>query len=253
MIINLWSTPRTGSSWYASYLFNEHKKINHQTQIFHQYLNYFHFINYSKPNHTDWVYEFQIGCTYPHYQFDVLKKAINHFYKSGKRTKTPDEEENYRIELLEKHDHNKFPVILHNHVMPMSKKSYEYLYRKADKNVFLYRENLVDQLSSYALAYQTTIWKPKKNLPVFKDIKTDEQVIKNLYDRIIYWHNLDKTDCEIVKYEDINFNDHLEIKIPKQNYVKPFTQLHQDTQNYILQLNEEFSQFISLQKTLLPY
>jgi len=240
MIINLWSTPRTGSNWYASYLSHQHKKVNSKTILFHQYLNHFHFINYSEPNHTDWVYEYEMGCTYPHYQFDVLKQAINKSYKSGKRTKTPEEEEIYRIELLEKHNHDKFPLILHNHVMPMSKKSYDYLYHKADKNVFLYRENLVDQLSSYALAYQTTIWKPRKNLPVFKDVKTDEHVIKDLYDRVVYWHKLDKKNADIIKYEDINFKDYSEIKIPKQNVVKPFTQLHKDTQNFILKLNEEF-------------
>jgi len=246
MIINLWSTPRTGSNWYASYLLNENKKINPKTQIFHQYLNYFHFINYSKPNHTDWVYEYESGCTYPHYAFDHLKKSIVYTYKSSKRTQTPEEEENYRIKILEKHNHDKFPLVLHNHVLPMSQKSYDYLFHKADRNVFLYRENLVDQLSSYALAYQTTIWKPKKNLPVSENVKTDEQTIKNLYDRIIYWHKLDKTNCDIVKYEDINFSNHSEIAITKQNLIKPFTQLHKDTQNYILKLNEEFTKLFSL-------
>jgi len=246
MIINLWSTPRTGSNWYAAYLCNEHRKVNHRTQVFHQYLNYFHFINYSKPNHTDWVYEYEKNCSHPYYRFDHLKKSIAYSLRSGKRTKNPDEEENYRIEILEKHNHDKFPLILHNHILPMSEKSYDYLYRKADKNVFLYRENLVDQLSSYALAYQTTVWKPQKNLPILENIKTDEKIIKNLYDRIVYWHKLDKTNCMVVKYEDINFNNYSEIKIPKQNLVKPFTQLHKDTQNYILRLNEEFSQLFSV-------
>jgi hypothetical protein len=240
MIINLWSTPRTGSNWYAEFLFTNLKKTNNKTQIFHQYLNYFHFINYSKSNHGDWLYEYDKNCTYPNFEYDFLKKSITFQHKLGKRTRDPKVEESHRIHILDNHDQNKFPLILHNHVMPMSEKSYTYLFNKANKNIFLYRENLVDQLSSYALAYSSTIWKPKSNLKVLQNVKTDKNVIKNLYDRILHWHSLDKTNCDVVKYEDIKFSDYPNIKITKQNKVKPFDQLHIETQTYILELNDNF-------------
>lgn len=240
MIINLWSTPRTGSNWYASYLCDNYKKVNPKTQIFNQYLNYYHFISYTKPNYTDWVYTYEKDCSYLNYSFDWLQKSIILSVNQGKRSKTPEEEEQYRIELLEKHDHEKIPLILPNHVLPMSDRAYSYLFKKANKNIFIYRENIKDQLSSYALAYTTQIWKPKRDLKTLENIRTDKGVIKNLYDRIVYWHNLSKINCEVIKYEDINFTDNTQIKIEKQNKTDPFIQLDSETQNYILELCEDF-------------
>jgi hypothetical protein len=240
MIINLWSTPRTGSNWYASYLYNDSKKINSKTLLFSQYLNYFHFINYIKPTYTDWIYTYEKNCFYPNYSFNWVSRSIKLTYNYGKRTKTPEEEEEYRIELLEKHDHEKVPLILSNHILPMSDRAYNYLFQKANKNIFIYRENIKDQLSSYALAYTTQIWKPKKDLKTLENISTDKGVLKNLYDRIVYWHNLNKINCEVIKYEEINFTDNSQIKIEKQNKIDPFIQLDTETQNYILELCEDF-------------
>lgn len=250
MIINLWSTPRTGSNWYASYLYNTYKNENPNTLLIAQYLNHFHFINYIKSGQTDWIYDYEKNSLYPNYTYDWLKKSIKLSYKAGKRTRSPDEEEQYRIELLEKHDSGKNPLILSNHILPMSKKAYEYLFSKANKNIFIYRENIVDQLSSYALAYTTKMWKPKKDYQVLENIHTPKDVIKNLYERIIYWHKLDKTNCEIIKYEDINFTDNTQVKIKKQNNIDPFVQLDQDTQSYILELNNDYCNRFTFQKTL---
>jgi len=245
MIINLWSTPRTGSNWYASYLYNDAKKINQNALLFSQYLNYFHFINYIKPKLTDWIYTYEKNSSYPNYSFDWLRKSIKLSYHQGKRIKTPEEEEEYRIELLERHDHEKNPLILSNHILPMSERSYNYLFTKANKNIFIYRQNIKNQLASYALAYTTQIWKPKKDFKPLENIHTDKGVIKNLYDRIIYWHSLDKTNCEVIKYEDINFSNNTQIKIEKQNKIDPFIQLDAETQNYILELCEDFKKYLN--------
>lgn len=244
MIINLWSTPRTGSNWYCSYLAQEQEKQGNKVSIFHQYLNYFYFINYAKPNASDWVYEYSDKCTYPSYHFDILRQSVVYKHKSGKRINTPTQEEEYRINLLDKHNDTKNPLILHNHILPMSDRAYDYLFRKAHKNIFLYRENLVNQLASYALAYTTGFWKPTKNNIVMQDVKADRVAIKNLFDRILHWHTLNKDGCQIVKYEDINFN--VEGKLPtKQNVISAFSQLDIETQIYILDLEREFKEKIN--------
>jgi len=240
MIVNLWSTPRTGSNWYSAYLLNQYKKENKNTFVIHQYLNHFHLINYSKAGYSDWLYEYAPGLCYPAYIFNHLKQSIELTSICKKREKDESSEEEFRIQLFERHDHNKHPVIFHSHVAPMSDKAYDYLFKKANKNIFLYRENFVDQMSSYALAYGTNIWKPRVNLPVFENIDINEGVLKNLYERILFWHKIDKQGCEIVKYEDFDFNHQDEGMPVKQNKTNTFSQLSKKTQNTILYFEKEF-------------
>ena len=242
MIVNIWSTPRTGSNWYSAYLLNEYQKVNKNTFVIHQYLNHFHLINYNGAG--DWLYEYSKGLCYPAYIFNHLKQSIELTSICKKRERDEHSEEDYRIKLFEKHNYQKNPVILHNHVAPMSSKAYNYLFSKADKNVFLYRENLIDQLSSYALAFTTKIWKPSLNYTTQSNIDVDRNILENLYERILYWHTLDKTNCDIIKYEDLNFSQ-TEYKLPiKQNLTSSFDQLSEQTKNVILELNEKFNSFV---------
>jgi hypothetical protein len=239
MIINLWSTPRSGSNWYADFLLNEQKKVNPKTIKIKHYLNYYHLINYDKAGHSDWLYEYTPGLRYPAYYYDPLRQSIKQDVVNGERTRTVEQEEEYRISLFEKHNHIKNPVVMHSHFAPMSKRGYDYLFKKADKNIFLYRENFVDQMSSYALAYGTNIWKPRANLPVFENIDADEGVLKHLYERILLWHKIDKQGCEIVKYEDFDFNYQGAGMPVKQNKTNTFDQLSKKTQNTILYFEKE--------------
>lgn len=232
MIINIWSTPRTGSNWYAAFVAEKYKTKVRINQI----LNYYHLINYY--GNSDWIYEYYSGLYYPEYIYDTLKESIKQIKIQGKRIRNSIEEEKYRIELLEKHNHITNPILFSNHVSPMSKSAYEYLFNKADKNIFLYRENFIDQMSSYALGYATTQWKSTSN-NIYADIDTDKEVLFNFYERILHWHSLDKTNCEIVKYEDLEFDKH-ENMPTKQNKIKAFDQLSNITQSFILELEKEF-------------
>lgn len=232
MIINIWSTPRTGSNWYAAFVAEKY-----QTKIrINQILNYYHLINYY--GDTDWIYEYDDGLSYPEYVYDSLKQSIKQIKIHGNRIRNPIDEEKYRIEIIEKHNHIKNPILFSNHVAPMSKNAYEYLFTKADKNIFLYRENFIDQMSSYALGYATKQWKPTSD-KVYSDVDTDKEVLFHFYERILYWHSLDKTNCEVVRYEDLEFDSN-ETMPKKQNKVKAFDQLSNITQSFILDLEKEF-------------
>lgn len=238
MIINLWSTPRTGSNWYSQYLYKKYSLENSRTILYTQYLNQYHFINYIKPNYNDFVYEYENGCSFKHYTFDHLRQSISYTTKSEKRSFDSENEEKYRLELLTKHNHKKNPTIFYSHIAPMSDLAYSTLFDMADKNIFLYRKNIKRQISSYALAYGTAQY--KHSLKIYDNVIVEYNVIKNLVDRIIKWHELDKTNCEIISYEDLKFD--LYTDLPKQqNKIDPFTQLSRDTQNYILQLLEYFN------------
>lgn len=245
MIVNLWSTPRTGSNWYSQYLYKKYSSENKRTRLYAQYLNQYHFINYIKPNCTDFVYQYDYDCSYKYYTYDYLRQSISYTYKIEKRIGDSNSEEHYRLELLFKHNHIKNPTIFYSHIAPMSDLAYNTLFNMADKNVFLYRKDIKRQLSSYALAYGTAQY--KQSVKIYKDITVDYDVIKNLVDRIIKWHALDKTNCEIVCYEDLEFELHSDL--PKQqNKIDPFSQLSNTTQEYILNLVDYFSK--SIEKTV---
>lgn len=238
MIINLWSTPRTGSNWYNQYLLQKHQIEFKNIKSFAQYLNYYHLINYSKPNSLDYVYEYQKNCSYRFYFYDRLKQSINFTHKTEKRVLDYCEEEKYRLELLSKHNFNKNPIIFYNHIAPMSDLAYNALFDMADKNIFLYRKDIKRQISSYTLAYGTTQY--KKSTKIYDNIIVEYDVIKNLVDRIIKWHKLDKTNSDVVCYEDLHFDANP--SLPKQqNKVDPFVQLSKQTQDHILQLIDYFN------------
>jgi len=239
MIVNLWSTPRTGSNWYSQYLYKSYS-ANKKIQLYAQYLNQYHFINYIKPNYSDFVYAYEKNCHYKFYAFDQLRESITHTIKGEKRIRDSDSEEQYRLDLLSKHNHKKNPSIFYSHIAPMSELAYKTLFDMADRNIFLYRKDVKRQVSSYTLAYGTTQYKPNTSSTIYNDIDVDYGVIKNLIDRIIKWHALDKTNCEIVCYEDLQFNLHLDL--PKQqNKIDPFSQLSKNTQDHILELLEYFN------------
>lgn len=184
-------------------------------------------------NYSDFIYEYQKDASYNHYYLDVNKRiSIKNIYKQ--RNLDLEHEEDYRLSLLDfkNLDHKCF--IFHSHVMPMSKKSYNFLRDNATKNIFLYRENIINQLSSYAIGFHTkNFHKPNNQL---SDIDVEEDVLKNLADRIIYWHKLDKNDCEIVKYEDLPF-DKVKNLPSKQNSYDTFSALSDTTKQTVIKLD----------------
>jgi hypothetical protein len=242
MIVNIWSTPRTGSNWYSAYVLNEQKKTYPTTAKISQYLNYYHLINYY--GDTDWVYEYTSGGAYLHYFYDELKQSIDTKAVFQKRQRDSKDEENYRIQLLEKHNKAKFPLVFHSHVAPMTEHGYKYLFDLADKNIFLYREDIVKQMSSYALAYATKQWKPTHIVTTYEDIEVSFDVLENLFQRILLWHKLDKTGCEVVKYEDLDFRTMTSHMPKKQNTISAFDQLSGKTQKFIIDCQSRLKELL---------
>lgn len=242
MIVNLWSTPRTGSNWYSQYLYKKYSAIDKRTRLYSQYLNQYHFINYIKPNYHDFVYEYDKTCSYKFYTFDHLRQSISHINKSEKRIRDSVAEESYRLELLTNHNDIKNPTIFYNHIAPMSNLAYNTLFDKADKNIFLYRKDIKRQVSSYVLAYGTSQY--KQTTKIYKNINVEYNVIKNLVERIIQWHKLDKTGSEVICYEDLDFSLWEHSMPTKQNLIDPFLQLDETTQKNIIQLTDDANQQI---------
>lgn len=247
MLIVLWSTPRTGSTWYSHFLYDELKKTHPFCLSLRQYLNKFQFDTYRKLNKQDLVKPFEPGCFYTEYYLDNFAKKISSRLVSDKRTLNLYEEESYRIGLLEKHNLIKFPIILSQHVMPMSVDAYKYLKNKATRNIYIYRENIINQLASYIVAsyLEKFVRGEHEREIVVKDAFIDSKRLYDFYERIKYWHNLDKTNCEVIKYEDIDFSQGTFVQ--KQNStVKAIDQISDQMKEEVYKINFEFQNFLNL-------
>jgi hypothetical protein len=200
MIINLWSTPRTGSVWYSNYLKQQYPDSILITEIFNQYhMNiYYHFTHDGKRINT---HTYKEGFCYDDYI--IINDAISIRKVFAKRTRSIEQEEAYRIDLFNQIIFN-VPLILHNHVAPIDEQIRQRLIDIAEKNIYIYRKDKRAQLASYAIAFSTKQFVQffdKEETGVIDDI--DPMHLENLVSRIKIWDQLPKQD--VVAYEDIEF------------------------------------------------
>lgn len=210
MIINLWSTPRTGSVWYSKHL----GKINDcvvVTEMFNRYhMNmYYHVTNNIITNHHNYF----DGCFYKDFYIEngILKteKVYN------VRGRTVDEEEKYLQSLLHKIDASKNNLVMHNHVMPI-KEEIRKLLVGMGRNIYIHRKNKREQLGSYAIAIATKKFVSFTGTDLSEKIvdDIDPNHLHNLMTRIKFWDSLEKDN--VVAYENIEFYNEQNLPI-KQN------------------------------------
>jgi len=237
MIINLWSTPRTGSVRYSLILKSAYPNSILITELFNRY----HMDMYHKEENGKIfnLHEYENGFYYKSY---FIKNKILTFEKVyEKRIRNIIDEENYLINLLDSLDLEQ-TYIFHNHVAPINPNILEKLTEMAVKNIYIYRKDKRQQLASYAIAYSTkqfALFNPQANsVGLVNDI--NKSVLENLVNRIKIWDSLTKNG-EIVSYEDS-----LEISVPvpvyKQN-VDHKTRLSENMLNIIEILAKEYENY----------
>ena len=137
MIINLWSTPRTGSVWYSNYLKQQYPGSVLITEMFNQY----HMDIYRHTMHNGRrinAHTYAAGFFYEDYF--ILDGTIATKKVFAERTLSIEQEETYRIDLFNQVT-SAVPLILHNHVAPIDEKVRQHLVSIADKNVYIYRKD----------------------------------------------------------------------------------------------------------------
>jgi hypothetical protein len=199
MIINLWSTPRTGSVWYSNYLKQQYPGSILVTEMFNQYhMDIYHFIHNGKVINSHTYTE---GSFYKDYFIDNGTIAFKKVF--GEQIRSRNEEEAYRIDLFNQITSD-IPLILHNHVAPINDQIRQHLINIAEKNIYIYRKDKRAQLASYAIAFsskQFVQFSDKEETGVVDDI--DPVPLENLIGRIKIWDQLPKQ--QVVAYEDIEF------------------------------------------------
>jgi len=210
LIINLWSTPRTGSVWYSYHLQKQLSPCILLSEPFNRYhMNLYHRIeNDTIKNYHEYI----PGSFYKNYIWEDQKILTKRTFQP--RTRNAEEEETYIISLLEKiDDHSNY--IIHSHVSPMCPTVLDKL-MAIGKNIFIYRKDKLAQLASYAIAYETKEFvRFTKKEGIEKKVRIqDLEPIKNLIKRIKVWESLPKEN--IIAYEDIKFYEQNGMPI-KQN------------------------------------
>ena len=233
MLINVWSTPRTGSIHYSYVLRDEYNAhlINEFFNRYHMSI-YFTTPNGVQLNHTEYV----SGSFYHEYFVDDGKLSQRKIY--GKRLKSIKEEEEYRLGLINLLDFNTQNIVMHNHVAPIDQNVYTKLKETANKNVYTYRKDKRAQLGSYAIAFST------KQFILFKEeykhkskvADIDRVHLENLIKRIKIYDSLEKTDE--IAYEDMEFKSSQYYPIKQvNNYIEL---LSDNMLNIIDQLASEY-------------
>lgn len=199
MIINLWSTPRTGSVWYSNFLKMKYPGSILLTEMFNQY-------------HMDMYYTMKNGRRltahvfspgFCHDEYSNVNGTITTKKIYSERTRTVVDEELYRIELFKQLD-SAITLILHNHVAPINETIKQQLIDIADKNIYIYRKDKRAQLASYAIAFSTRQFIQffdKQETGTVDDINCGH--LENLINRIKIWDNIPKESS--IAYEDIEF------------------------------------------------
>lgn len=212
MIVNLWSTPRTGSVWYSKHLQTLHPASTLLTEPFNRYhLNMYYLVE----NGLLRNYQYYInGAFYKEYQLDD-NGFITWKKNYAPRVRNVDEEENHIFSLI-KNCNKSQTIIMHNHVSPLSEIVRTYLLANSIDNIYIYRKDKRAQLGSYAIAYQTkqfAIFGENQKINSFI-IEIDIPSLTNLIKRIEVWDKIKEKNQ--IAYEDIVFYNRDKFPI-KQN------------------------------------
>lgn len=209
MIINIWSTPRTGSVWYSCY-----QTYLHNGYLISEPFNTFYMIYHKSIDGRVFnLPDYEEGSFYIDYFLEDGAYTSRKVF--GKRERTVEEEEQYRLGLIEKLDLSKTHII-RNHVSPLSESIRKRLLEIGQKNFYTYRKDKRAQLASYAIAFAS-----KEFMLLDENKRTDDLVddidtapLEQLIERIKVWDKLEKE--EVIAYEEMPFQDILGFPV-KQN------------------------------------
>ena len=235
MIVNLWSTPRTGSVWYSHYLSRQYSESLLITEMFNRYhMNMYHVRG--DDGSIKNYHEFVPNSFYKEYYLDD-RNFLNRRSVYSSRTRDIDAEEKYCFELLTNVNQNQI-LVMHNHVDPINTEIRDYLINATHKNIWIYRKNKHQQLASYAVALSTkkfaAFHKTAVSYEPVEDI--DRGPLDNLMRRIKVWDSLPKTD--VIAFEDIQFYE--ESGFPVDQNIDPWARLSENMKSIINEIVKQY-------------
>lgn len=240
MVINVWSTPRTGSTWLSYFL---KRKLSNKKE------NIFFWSEPFNPYHFNLHYELTpAGKVLSHQEFRPNSFWKRHFLDENNFLKVENvysrknfSWQDYTQQTLRilKNISPEMTLILHNHLFPMEDQHFQACLQNCIQNYYTFRRDLKSQLASYAIAYHTkefvNFFSDRKET-IFSDEIADAVVLKNLLMRI--QKSKDRIST-IENYIEVPFEeiDFFEFEHgPKKQNVDSWNQLCSKDQELILSL-----------------
>jgi hypothetical protein len=237
-MIHLWSTPRTGSTWYAHYLWAMNPGSILINEIFNTMTGTWYFKFDSRGNKL-FNLTYEPGCFY----YDLVSKngnlSIIEVYKE--RSEVTHEDIHKYLDMI--HSRNKtVKIIVHNHVTPMHDYVRDFLTKEATENIYLYRRDKRLQLASLAIATATKRFNSYTALEYAQEPVNDidTQLLKNLIRRIKVWDSIPKES--ILAFEDIEFVNIPGFKMPCQMNNNHYARISPNMKLIIDDLVNEYEQ-----------
>lgn len=241
MFVNVWSTPRTGSIWYTFWTRDYYAQTfsKDKVSVLTEMFNPHHLGIYHKVTDTGLQNSHEWSPGFYYEEYDLVDGSIVKTRVQSPRSRSVVEEADYRLGLVEGCEGAGGGItIVHNHVTPLVPGAYDILMRKAVRNVYLYRKDIEAQLASYGVAYATrTFSKFSPGLEVtHRGLHPDPGPLKELAERIIFWHKLPKSDTsQVIAYEDMPVIERFGLPY-KQNKMSAMDKLDASTQELIRSL-----------------
>ena len=247
MLINLWSTPRTGSVWTSIRLLNESRELGNETHLMTEMFNRWHMDVYRvvEAGSVRNVHQYESGSYYVNYSLDE-RGVIKQDKVYAPRSRDIESEEQHRIEIINSCDINVCTLILHNHTSPLATGVYEKLCAVASRNIYIGRKSISQQLASYGVAMATREFARFKDSTVPLNandwnLRPDHKSLEQLTERVLNWMSLvDIDNDEVLWYEKLDFSKSYPGSTVKQNRVNPLLRLHPDTREYIRDCEDHF-------------
>lgn len=248
--VNVISTPRTGSVWFSSLMWQYCREVHGFKQLLTEPFNMFHYNTWYEPyqtghknHHEDGPNRFQIEL-----KFNEMTGIVEKRKTRVPPGKTMREITNER--MTEIHRSNK-QMVLHDHAYPIDEKIVNaFWHSNSNSVIFVARKNKWEQLLSYGVAYHTKIFArfegTEQTIPNPKEVIFPNSVAQDLCCRIEKFNKLvAEFDCPIIYYEDMNFErpektlELINIKwTPIQPLKLPLKQTPGDKEIYFKNLDE---------------
>jgi hypothetical protein len=200
-MINIWSTPRTGSTWYTHYLSSLYPGSIVVNEIFNSLASPWYF-KLNEFGYYEFYSRYVTGCFY---EDVILVDRKIRVIREYKERPVVDESEIRRYKAMFLNRDTSVKLILHNHVTPIHDELYQFLTNIADENIFLDRKDKRKQLASLAIASASGKYTLHDETLITDEVVADvnEAALVKLIDSIKLWDKIPKVKS--LSYEDIPF------------------------------------------------
>ena len=204
MIINLWSTPRTGSTWYTKFLRTQYPGSLVINEIFTTYPTPLYFFPEENGN-LRLEREYKIGCFFDRLEEENGRLKVVSIF--GPNSIPLLEGVDRSLELIRNRDPDQL-LIMHNHVAPIPEHARVQLTAMADKNIYIHRLDKRLQLASLAIALSTRRFNAYNEAGLSTGPVADigRGPLVYLMERIKFWDSIPNKE-EVIAYENIKFFD----------------------------------------------